>query len=180
MKQLICSKLLDLMETQHYETIKVTDLVKYIGIGRSTFYSHFDSIYSVLQTIEDDFINGLPVPDANIREGLINDRKIKIDYLNHLKNNKKAYLVLNSSNGDPSFRVRLGNHSRRILLSTISTISPGTHSATEWRAVYEFYQGGNDRMVSWWLEHVDDISVNDMVILMEKLITDIFDRLLTK
>ena len=35
-------------------------------------------------------------------------------------------------------------------------------------------------MVSWWLEHVDDISVNDMVILMEKLITDIFDRLLTK
>ena len=35
-------------------------------------------------------------------------------------------------------------------------------------------------MVAWWLEHVDDISVNDMVILMEKLITDIFDRLLTK
>ena len=102
MKQLICSKLLDLMETQHYETIKVTDLVKYIGIGRSTFYSHFDSIYSVPQTIEDEFINGLPVPDANIRDVLINDRKIKIDYLNHLKNNKKAYLVLNSSNGDPS------------------------------------------------------------------------------
>ena len=32
-KQLICSKLLDLMETQHYESIKVTDLVKYIGIS---------------------------------------------------------------------------------------------------------------------------------------------------
>ena len=76
--------------------------------------------------------------------------------------------------------MRLANHSRRILLSAISSVSPSSHPATEWRAVYEFYQGGNDRMVAWWLEHVDDISVNDMVILMEKLITDIFDRLLTK
>ena len=180
MKQLICSKLLDLMETQHYESIKVTDLVKYIGIGRSTFYSHFDSIYSVLQAIEDNFISGIPIPDSNLRESLITDRKIKTDYLNHLKNNKKAYLVLNGPNGDPSFKVRLGNHSRRVLMSGAAPASLSGHAAKEWRAIYEFYQGGNDRLVTWWLTHDDDISISDMVALTEKLMNNIFDHLLNK
>lgn len=178
MKQLICRKLLELMKTQHYESIKVTDLVKYIGIGRSTFYSHFDSIYSVLQYIEDDFIAGLPTPDTNIKETLISDRRVKTEYLNHVKKNKQTYLVLHGPNGDPSFKVRLANHSRRVLAS-ISTPTGSTYSAMERRAIYEFYQGGNDRLISWWLEHDDDISVSNMVTLMEQLMTDIFERLFT-
>jgi len=178
MKQLICRKLLELMETQHYESVKVTDLVKYIGIGRSTFYSHFDSIYAVLQSIEDEFIAGLPLPEFDIRETLLNDRKLKTDYLNHLKKHKKAYLVLNGPNGDPSFRVRLANHSRRILLHSTPPPAGSSRSAKERRAIYEFYQGGSERLTIWWLEHDDEISVADMVTLLEKLMTDIFNRLL--
>lgn len=180
MKQLICRKLLELMETQHYESVKVTDLVKYIGIGRSTFYSHFDSIYAVLQSIEDEFITGIPLPESDIRETLLNDRKLKTDYLNHLKKNKKAYLVLNSPNGDPSFKVRLANYSRRILLNSVTPAPTSPHTLKERRAIYEFYQGGSERLTTWWLEHDDEISVADMVTLMEKLTADIFDRLMGK
>lgn len=53
------------------------------------FYSHFDSIYAVLQFIEDDFISGLPIPEYGVRETLLNDRRLKADYLNHLKRHKK-------------------------------------------------------------------------------------------
>ena len=111
----------ELMESQHYESIKVTDLVKYIGIGHSTFYSRFDSICSVLQCMEDDFIAGLPFPEYNLKETLLNDRKVKTDYLNHVKKYKKDYLILNGPDGDPSFKVRLANHTRRVPLSPVST-----------------------------------------------------------
>lgn len=177
MEKLICTKLLELMETRPYESIRVTELAKYAGIGRSTFYLHFDSIYAVLQKIEDDFIAGLPEEDSYSTELLRNDRRSKIEYFRYLQEHKRTYRVLNGPNGDPSFRVRLNNRSRRILLNNAAAAPDTPRKATEQRLIYEFFQGGNDQMISWWLEHDDDVSVGDIADLTDKLASDIFERL---
>lgn len=58
-EKLICEKLLDILEITPFQTIKVTEFVRFAGISRSCFYLYFDSIYSVVQKLEDDFIEGL-------------------------------------------------------------------------------------------------------------------------
>lgn len=168
MEQFICQKLLDMMEERPYDRIKVTELVKYAGIGRSTFYSHFDSIYAVVQKIEDDFLVGLPDEITCTRE-TVNDRRTRLGYFNHLKDNKRVYRILNGPNRDPSFRIRLMNRTRRILLTHVASPTKTPHEAAEQRILCEFLQGGYEHMITWWLEHADEFSAHEMVVLTETL-----------
>ena len=173
MEQLICQKLLELMEERPYDRIKVTELVKHAGIGRSTFYSHFDSIYSVVQKIEDDFIAGLPDEAAYTKDAL-SDRRSRAGYFEHLRQNKRTYRILNGPNGDPSFRIRLMNRSRRILLTHVASPAKTPHDAAEQRMICEFLQGGYEHMFAWWLEHDEEFSTYEMVLLTERIAGDLY------
>jgi AcrR family transcriptional regulator len=58
-KQKIQTQLSSMMESSDLHTIKVNRLTDALGIGRGTFYMYYDSIYSVLQEIEDKFFDEL-------------------------------------------------------------------------------------------------------------------------
>jgi AcrR family transcriptional regulator len=58
-KYKIQAQLLSMMENSDLHTIKVNKLTNALGIGRGTFYMYYDSIYEVLQEIEDKFFAGL-------------------------------------------------------------------------------------------------------------------------
>jgi AcrR family transcriptional regulator len=57
---IIIEKFLELMRQKSCFKIKVTELIKLANISRSSFYDYFDSIYDVIQSIEDNFILGGP------------------------------------------------------------------------------------------------------------------------
>lgn len=55
----IYKTLLALMQSQSFETIKVSDIVRHAEIGRSTFYRNFDEIEDVLRLRCDEVFDAL-------------------------------------------------------------------------------------------------------------------------
>ena len=50
-KRLLAQSLMDLMMTTPLEKISVNDIVDHAGVGRNTFYYHFDDIYSLIESV---------------------------------------------------------------------------------------------------------------------------------
>lgn len=81
-KQLIKDSFLDLLyEKKDIKKVKVTELVKRANIDRTTFYSHYDNIYSLAQEFEDEFIDLI---DSEIEK--IHDYDELFSFFDRLKN----------------------------------------------------------------------------------------------
>ena len=50
-KRLLAQSLMDLMTTIPLEKISVNDIVDHAGVGRNTFYYHFQDVYDLLSYI---------------------------------------------------------------------------------------------------------------------------------
>ena len=86
-----------LHEKKELKHVTVTELVKRAGITRSSFYTHYDSIYDVAQEFQDDTMNLLINNEFNLEN--INDIYAYIDMLiETLKENENTYKMLLSSN----------------------------------------------------------------------------------
>ena len=166
-KTLVCNTLVEMLETTSLYKIKVIDLVEQAGISRSSFYVYFDSIYEVIQLIEDNFIAGLPVEeDFSLNVFLF--PKDKYATCRYLKENIKTFRVLSGPNGDPAFQARLDNRSKRFSskLSEFILSTPGTAYN---KALPEFISGGTWQLYKWWAYHEDDMSVEDMGQLLDQI-----------
>ena len=57
--QMLYDALVVLMGQKKFEKIKVSDLIKEAGVGRATFYRHFDTIEDILRMRSDQTIDSL-------------------------------------------------------------------------------------------------------------------------
>lgn len=78
-RQAITDALIRLMSDQRYSAIRTTDLIQAAGVGRSTFYEHFQSREAVLETIVEPILTPLGLAGA----GLGNTARLKV-LLDHL------------------------------------------------------------------------------------------------
>ena len=106
-EQYICEMFLDLVEQKPFYKIYVKELTAYGHIGRSTFYMYFDSIYAVVQKLEDDFMDGFLSPKDAINILFLDDKKAMDQQLDFLKKNARTLTLLAGPNGDPSFTIKL-------------------------------------------------------------------------
>ena len=68
-RQLIKDSFIELLyEKKDIKKVKVTELVKKANIDRTTFYSHYDNIYSVAQEFEDEFIDLIDFEIGKIKD----------------------------------------------------------------------------------------------------------------
>jgi AcrR family transcriptional regulator len=103
----ICDRFLDLVEEKPFYRIKVRELTEHANISRSTFYVYFDSVYSVVQKLEDDFIKSF-YPEAVAFSVLIkNDISKTLEQIAYIKSNARALRLLCGPNGDSYFMDRL-------------------------------------------------------------------------
>ncbi len=117
-EDVICATFLDMAEKTSVFKIKVKDLCEQAEVNRNSFYVNFDSIYAVLQKIEDDFFDGLAEESS-----LAHPQKITRTYLQktimasvlvsrYLDKNEKVCRILLGENGDMAFQIRLMNYVR--------------------------------------------------------------------
>lgn len=86
-----------LYEKHELQKITVTELVKRVGITRSSFYTHYESIYDVAKEFQDDTAAFLFNDNVVIND--VNDIYNYIDNLtDHIKRNEDIYRMLISSN----------------------------------------------------------------------------------
>ena len=177
---LICEKLLDMMETIPFQRIKVTEFVKYAGISRSAFYVYFDSIYAVVQKIEDDFISGLTVEDEVLFPDAKTYRADKpsphtIAKAEYIKKNLQLVRILTGKNGDPAFQARMANRSWRIFQKKTAGLTK--LSDPEKKLLSEYMTGGQFNLYRWYATHESEISVYEMAILLERITAQVLQLL---
>ena len=90
-KKLIRKQVLEALKTTDIHNVQVKAITDAIGISRSTFYIYYDSAYSVLQDIEDEFFNGLQAANASFwyyplkKEYMTEPHPILLNVLRYLK-----------------------------------------------------------------------------------------------
>jgi len=166
---LICEALLEMMKERPYYTIKVTDLVKRIGISRSTFYVYFDSIYDVLQKIEDNYLMRFPEDNDVVamthsrisrNDKTLGDREANV--FRFIGENMELYRALTGPNGEPSFYIRQRNRQIRIYDRILAEQLPSL--AEEERTIISiFLAGGKMAVTDWWAHHSNQIEFDDFV-----------------
>ena len=169
----ICDALLEMMEERPFYQIKVAQLCDRNSISRSTFYNYFDSIFSVLQKIEDDILEKLfefSVAHAQY------DKTIILDAFSTIRNCIRAFQILIGPNGDPSFVARLINRNKRSL-NMLANESKSQATTLELQVVHEFTHAGKLRVFEWWAEHENEVSVSDIAEIMNRIMAAIHDIL---
>lgn len=168
-EQQICETLIDIMEDTPLSKIKVTELTRQAGVSRSTFYNYYDSIFEVVQAIEDDFLSHI-VDEKDV--GTDNDADVVAANFSYVRDHLRVFQILLGPNGDPSFTARFGNRSKRILAS-IAGDSRSNLTETQLAILDEFAMAGKLRVFQWWAQHKNDVSVNEIIDMLDRVTTAI-------
>lgn len=179
-ERLIEEKLLDMMETTPFQKIKVTEFAAFAGISRSSFYVYFDSIYSVVQKMEDDFIDGLTEDSQTVlprlsdysSNGIDPNTIVKVEYI---RRNMRMIRILTSENGDPLFQARMTNRTWRIFKQQYA--AQKKFSEAQKKLICEYMCGGQLNLYRWYVNHPDEVSVYEMGMLLERLTSKILSLL---
>lgn len=95
-----------LKEKKELRNISVTELVKYAGITRSSFYTHYDSVYDLAEDIQDETLDFFLEGTDEIKN--LNDLNNYFDKVSeHLKENEEFYSMLLASNEPLRFTSKL-------------------------------------------------------------------------
>lgn len=173
---LICQKLIDMMETTSFFDIKVKDFVEFAGISRSTFYLYFDSLYDVLQKIEDDFLDGMFSESVTVQTVKTRQMEkpnahfaIKVEYI---ERNKRLFSILLGPNGDPSFSARLVNRYKRIV--TESWRGNQTIDQEHIELLSEYVAAGQIQALKWWVSREPEMDLSDVMLTMERYLLALY------
>lgn len=175
----ICNKFLDLVEIKPFYLIKVKELVSYAEIGRSTFYFYFDSIYAVVQKIEDDFLTGFLTRETAISIMVDADISVAHAQIGYFKDHFRVLNLLTGPNGDPSFRLKLERH-LRMLSTAIWEKQDIAYTQKQRDYLSAYLTGGTISGLLWLSNHADDYNDKDMQVLFTIQVTDIAKMLLKK
>ena len=181
MKQLICDKLIEMMDQTSLHKIKVVDLCKYSEISRSTFYLYFESVYDAAQYIEDMFLNGLP-SEASIshdrifsQENLDKSHPATEERLAYWNDNARILKALLGENGDPAFQMRIANRVWRMTKKNFESVT--SFSESELRVFSSYIAGGQSEVLSRWARSNSEVSLDDLVALIDRITMHILKML---
>lgn len=165
-EQLICSKLIEMMQKEPFYKIHVTDLVRELDIGRSTFYTYFDSIFSVLQKIEDDIFKHFEKKDDSIHQVITSPDKlteyISMFSITTLKEDAFAISVLLGENGDPAFQARYIRYLRKTIVN-FWKIRNVKIPCEYYDFVLEYMTGATFFSTKWLLNNINKVTEEYMI-----------------
>lgn len=111
-KKAIQNQLLEALKTTDIHNIHVNAIASAAGISRSTFYLYYDSVYAVLQDIEDEYFRGLQAANASFwyyplkKEYLTEPHPVLLDILRYLQKNRNISATLRGPYGEIMFQTK--------------------------------------------------------------------------
>lgn len=149
------------------EKITVRQVVERAGVTRSTFYAYFDSVYSVLETIEDELQSGLGPYFEQYSGGILEKAALKpfdsnVKWFEYCREKREYLLILLGPNGDPSFVYRL----RKRLKVDINRMmdEDGMLNDNLRKYVVEYVTGATLSLMYYWLENDDNLSAEEIAV----------------
>lgn len=161
----IQAKLLEMLKTRDIHDIKVKTLTEDLHISRSTFYVYYDSVYGVLQEMEDTFFNELQSIAAPFwqypldRKYIEEPHPIILRVLEFLDMNRALSFVLWGPHGDPIFQTRCKKMIRNNFFP--DQIAKSLYPDNTWLIV-SYKVGGHLETLSYWWYKEQDILPQEM------------------
>ncbi len=108
-EKLIKDTFLDLLKTKDITKITVAEISRIANIGRGTFYLHYNDVYDLYESIENEIIidlksifkSSFPTTDSN------NSLKLSNSLVNYIEDNKEIFKLLSRSNiGNTMYKIK--------------------------------------------------------------------------
>jgi AcrR family transcriptional regulator len=171
-QKLILEALLDLTVQKGFSALTVSDITKYAGINRATFYRHYQDKFDLLnqyaQTVYemlDDPLETRPHKSDEEDGDQITAGLVRI--FEHTRANARFYRVMMGKNGDPVFSEKI----RQYIKKRIRRFLPAGPRLDEMSVdLYVSYSSSASvGAVLWWLENDMPYSAEEMVAISHQL-----------
>ena len=159
----IRNALLNLVEKKPFYRIKVVDIIKECDIGRTTFYDHFDSVFDVMQSIEDEYFEKFLEKRQELKVREFSDLYTMVNFSSEYL--VRLFRILVGPNGDPAFEMRFKNHNKRIIKEMVVEVD----DPDEQKMLAEFCAGGIWELLRFWAFNSDDLSRSKVLKFHRKL-----------
>lgn len=161
---------MQLYRKNRFEKITVGQIAEKAGITRSTFYVYYDSIFSLLESIEKDLIKGLGPYFEDYSSSILerNDRKpydSTVHWFEFCKENQYYLSVLLGPNGDPSFEYRL----RKQLKADINRMMDRDGMKNDYLRKYavEYVAGATLSLTRFWVDSRENLSAEEIALIAD-------------
>lgn len=160
----------ELYETKPIEKITVKEVAERAGYSRTTFYNYFKDVYDLLQYIEDSFISQLMnIITTTIKEDITLDNFI-LSFTKAVNVSETYRLILFKNPYSTQFVQRLKEKITPVFLEVFG-ISPDNTKAIY---TFEFYIPGIVSVFSRWIQNENEMSVDNLAILIKSILQDGF------
>lgn len=172
----IRNTLLEMLLSQDISDIPAKELAEKAGIARSTFYTYYDSPFSVLQDMEDKFFEGMATVTAPYRTSTFDDcyfyvaHPLTIDVLRFARNHALLLRSMFGRHGDERFLHKLDVLLRKDLAESAIASGYLRIGANESEAVSTFIVNGHRALLSYIGNHPNDIEETRMAVLTYRML----------
>ena len=149
------------------EKITVRQVSELAGVTRSTFYAYYDSVYAVLEAIEDELQEGLGTYFEQYSGGILERAALKpydssVKWFEYCHEHREYLLILLGPSGDPSFEYKL----RKRLKVDINRMmdEDGMLNDNLRKYVVEYVVGATLSLMYFWLENDDSLSAEEIAV----------------
>ncbi|MDR3577148.1 MAG: TetR/AcrR family transcriptional regulator [Anaerolineaceae bacterium] len=169
---LILEAFLDLTVQKGFSALTVSDIAKYAGINRATFYRHYTDKIDLVDHYARDVYELLDIP---LETGPQKSYKMEtnqifqglIRILDHIQANAKFYRVMLGKNGDPVFTDKIRQYIQKRIRRTLPT---GLQIAEMSIDLYVSYSSSASiGAILWWLEHEIPYPPEEMATILHQL-----------
>ena len=157
-KRRLKAALLELMAERGYDAITISDLTDRADVGRSTFYSHYDSKEDLLFAGFDRWVLTLGIGGDSDHRPSTGPYAFSLPLLRHIREQRSFFQATIVRSGDPRLRRRITRLlSERVEGELGDELRPAERTAHA-RAVVGAFMG----LVVWWLEEAPSMAVEDV------------------
>ena len=150
-KMVVKQSLLELLRTKPVAKITVTEICEAAGINRATFYSHYADPSDLLQSIEDELVEGITVRAQPALSGGGTDMRATLrGIVGYIRANADTFRVLLSDTGDASFQNQVVSVMERRYLDFWQAFRPEDAEGAAY--IYTFIALGSVGVIRRWLD----------------------------
>ena len=168
-KRKICEAFIEMAKEMPVDQIQVKALVHRAGISRSSFYVHYDSVWDVLQELEEELFSSTYAIKKDYLAGQSTRDPVDIfhDVQKHMLDSSDLIEALTSHGGDPAY---LASWTQQIQKQISMWRGKDLQDdSVEAQLFAEYVTGGIQRMIRAWSLRKEEISTEKVTALFDRV-----------
>jgi AcrR family transcriptional regulator len=170
--KLILDALIELTVQKGFSAVTVSDITKYAGINRATFYRHYEDKFDLLNKyaqnvyeLLDTPLEAKPQKSSETNAHQMHSRLVKI--FEHVRDNAKFYRVMLGKNGDPVFAEKIRKYIQKRIVRSLPVDLQKDEMSIDLYVSYS--SSASLGAVLWWLEHDMPYTSEEMTKILHQL-----------